>query len=521
MTAGTSSDDCLSRRWVMALVGFLLLSFFVNLGGVPLFDEDEGAYAEVTREMIASGDFITPRLNGMPFFHKPPMIYWVQAAGVAVFGENEFALRLPSALAATLWVLAVFAFARRTIGPSAAWYAAIFLISGLQTGIIAKAAIADALLNLFITLTCFQIFDYTTGGRRRHIIAAFGFMALGVMAKGPIAIAIPLVASGVFFTVQKRFRDWLRAIFYPGGWLVFLLIAAPWYLMLYRIHGRAFIDEFFFTQNVDRFRVAFEGHSGSVLYYLPVLIIGVMPHTAFLLKGAASLRAFWKIPVNRFGLIWFAFVLVFFSLAGTKLHHYIVYGYPPVLLMMAQVVDGVRRRWTITAWPAAFALILVFIPMVVSVAPRFISDDFARYVVAGVARDIGWRHGWAAVVALVLLVGVPRWGRVSRRGHVMLNAVVFVVLVNGWVVPVVGDVMQVPIKEAAQLARRQNLDVVMWQMTYPSFSFYRGRAVPNRQPAAGEIVITKRTKLDTVSRHEVIYEKNGIVMTKILSFKQQ
>lgn len=521
MTAAPFADNALSRRWIITLAALLVFSFFANLGGVPLFDEDEGAYAVVAQEMIASGDYLTPRLYGVPFFHKPPMIYWVQAASMAVFGQTEFALRLPSALAATLWVLAVFAFARRALGSSAAWYAAVFLISGLQTGIIAKAAIADALLNLFVSLTCFQIFDYYTDGRRRHIYAAFGFMALGVMAKGPIAIAIPFVASGVFFAVEKRLRDWLRAVFHPGGWLLFLVIAMPWYLMLYRIHGRAFIEEFFFTQNVDRFRVAFEGHSGSVLYYLPVVIIGVMPHTAFLLKGAASLRALWDTPVNRFGLIWFGFVLVFFSLAGTKLHHYIVYGYPPVLLMMAQVVDAVRRRWTITLWPSVFALVLACIPMVVAVAPRFISDDFARYVVAGVAQDIGWRHGWAAALALVLLVGAPRWGRISRRAHVLLNAVVFVVLVNAWVIPIVADVMQVPIKEAAQLARARNLDVVMWQMTYPSFSFYRGRRVPNRQPAVGEIVITKRTKLDTVSRHSVIYEKNGIVMTKILAFKPQ
>lgn len=516
-----TAADAAERRWLAPLFVLLLLSFFANLGGAPLFDEDEGAYAEVTREMIATGDYITPRLNGVPFFHKPPMVYWTQAASMAVFGENEFALRLPSALAATAWAAALFAFARRTIGVPGAWYAAVFLISGLQTALIAKAAIADALLNLFVSLTCFQIYDYYAGGRRRHIYGAFGFMALGVMAKGPVAVAIPFVASGVFFVIQRRFRDWLRAVFHPGGWATFLAIAAPWYVMLYLLHGRAFIDEIFFTHNVDRFRVAFEGHSGSLLFYLPVVVVGVMPHTAFLLKAAGSLRALWAQPVNRFGLLWFGFVFIFFSFAGTKLHHYIIYGYPPVLMMMAQVVPRIRRPAAITAWPAVFAFILVCIPAVVAVAPRFITDDFARYVVAGVAADIGWLHGWAAALALVVLIWLPHRRKITRRSHVFLNAAVFVVLVNGWVIPVVGDVMQAPIREAARIAKEKHLDVVMWQATYPSFSFYRGKTVPNRQPEVGEIVVTKVTKLDTVARHEVLYQKHGVVMTRILAFKSQ
>jgi 4-amino-4-deoxy-L-arabinose transferase-like glycosyltransferase len=522
MTVPARDREPLGARWAAIALGVLLVvSFFVNLGGVPLFDEDEGAYAEVTREMLVAGDFITPRLGGEPFFHKPPMTYWVQAASVSLFGQTEFALRLPSALAGTAWMLALFAFARRTLGTAAAWYAVVFLLSGLQTALIAKAAIPDALLNLFVTLTCFHIFEYAANHRRRHIYGAFGYMALGVLTKGPVAIAIPLAASALFFVTQGQWRQWLRAVFHPGGWLLFLLIAVPWYVALYRLHGRGFIDEIFFTHNVARFRSAFEGHSGSVFYYLPVVIVGLMPHTAFLLKLLPSIRGLWSLPVNRFGCFWFGFVLVFFSLAGTKLHHYVVYGYTPLLMMMAQVVERVRRPWTITLWPAVFAVVLAVIPVIVALAPRYISDDFARHVVEGVAQDIGWGRGWAAVVALVLIVAAPRWRQLSRRAHVVLNAIVFVLLVNVWVIPVVGDVMQSPIKEAALLARSQRLDVVMWQMTYPSFNYYRGKLVPNREPLPGEIVITKETKLDTVKRHEVIYEKNGIVMTRILEFKHQ
>ena len=516
-------------RWIRSRVGrqalllavLVAVSFFANLGGAPLFDEDEGAYAEVTREMLASGDFITPRLNGQVFFHKPPLIYWVQAASTAVLGFNEAALRLPSALASLAWVLVLFRFARRYAGQSTAWYAAVFLVSGLQSGLIAKAAIADALLNLFVTLTCFEIFHFFRCGRRRHIFGAYGFMALGVLAKGPIAVVIPLVASGGFFLWEKRFKDWLKAVFHPGGWLLFLSVAVPWYAALYRIHGEAFIQEIFFTQNVDRFRVAFEGHGGSLLYYVPVVILGMMPHTAYLLRVMGGLRRMLRRDVNRFGLIWFVFVFVFFSVAGTKLHHYVVYGYPPLFLFMAQSVGRVNKRLAVSAWPIGFTAALCLLPLVIWVVIPRITDEFARLVVAGVAADIRPDYILVTVLALGAFGALAAVRRVSRPLFVWGNAMVFVLLVNGYVIPLVGSVMQSPIKEAAAIARNRALPVVMWQMTYHSFGVYRGAIVENRTPRVGEVVITKVNKLESVARHEVIYEKNGIVMTRILSFKEK
>ena len=511
----------ISRRAMILLGCLLVLSFFVNLGGTPLFDEDEGAYSEVTREMAASGDYVTPRLNGNPFFHKPPMIYWAQSLSTAVFGFTEFGLRLPSAVAGTLWVAVLFAFARRYIGVDAAWYAAVFLISGLQTGLIAKAAIADALLNLFVTLTCFHIYHYYQAPSRRHVLLAFFFMALGTLTKGPIAIAIPFVASALFYVWQRQWGLWLRAVFHPGGWLVFLAIAMPWYVMLYRIHGDAFVQEIFFTHNVERFNVAFEGHGGGFLYYVPVILAGMMPHTAFLLKAAASVRRLLASDLNRFALVWFVFVFLFFSLAGTKLHHYIVYGYSPLLLMMGQVADRVRSRLAVGIWPLIFGGVLFLLPVVVGVVQPRITDEFARLVVAGAVDDIGVSYRVVTGLALLAFgVGIF-WKALSLRHQVLLNAVVFILLVNGYVIPLVGSVMQEPIKEAALLAREQRLQVVMWQMTAPSFSVYRGQVTENRNPEPGEIVITKINKLETVSRHDVLYERNGIIMTRIQAFNRQ
>ena len=162
-----------SPHFLGLLFSIVFLSVFVNLGGVPLFDEDEGTYSEVTREMLENRDFVNPKLNGKPFFHKPPMIYWTQAASVTLLGLNEFALRLPSAVAAIIWAVLLFYFARQYLGGHVAWYAVFIMMTSLQTSIIAKAAIADALLNLFITATMIGIYKYYLKPHLKYVCFTF------------------------------------------------------------------------------------------------------------------------------------------------------------------------------------------------------------------------------------------------------------------------------------------------------------------------------------------------------------
>ena len=125
------TDFFKSNLGAILLLLFIAGALFVNLGNLPLFDEDEGAYAEVTREMLETGNFLTPRLEGKPFFHKPPMIYWTQALSVRLFGLNEFAFRLPSAIASLVWAVLLFYFVRRYVGRQTAWFAAFFLVTSI------------------------------------------------------------------------------------------------------------------------------------------------------------------------------------------------------------------------------------------------------------------------------------------------------------------------------------------------------------------------------------------------------
>ena len=505
-----------SPQLLLLLFCIAFLSFLVNLGGAPLFDEDEGTYSEVTREMLENRDFANPKLNGKPFFHKPPMLYWAQAVSVSGFGLNEFALRLPSALASMIWAVLLFVFARRHLGSPVAWYAVFFMVTSLQTGIIAKAAIPDGLLNLFITVTLFSIFKYYLKPGIKYICITYLFMALGFLTKGPIAILIPLVTSGLFFGIKNRWKSLIWALFHPVGWGVFLLVALPWYLVLYIEHGRAFLDEIFLVPNVARFQTAFEGHTGPPFYYLPVILLGMLPHTAFLIKALTGIRKLLKNELNLFLVIWFGFVFVFFSLAGTKLHHYIVYGYVPLFIFMAQVTENIRKPVNQFIWPVAFLLVLFFLPEIANIAQPLIKDDFASLVLAGARPYFGLKH--RLIVGLVLLAAalmpfVPRFSGATRT---ILIGTLFMALVNFYAMPMAGDIMQKPIKEAALLAKKNGYHVIMWGMSYPSFAVYREEIIDERQPKSGDIIITKMNKLNQIRRHQIIYQKNGIVLTRIV-----
>jgi 4-amino-4-deoxy-L-arabinose transferase-like glycosyltransferase len=503
-------------RHLVLLALLVCSALFLNLGQIPLFDEDEGAYAEVTQEMLRSGDLITPRLEGKPFFHKPPITYWAQAVSVSVLGPSEFAFRLPSVIASMAWCALLFVFVRRYVNQQVAGFAVLFLATAVQTGLITRAAIPDAWLNLFISTTMFAIYAYSQEQRRAYILTAYISMALGFLTKGPVAVLIPLVVSFLFFLWQKEMRTWWRAVYQPLGWLCFLVIALPWYLALYHIHGAQFIEEIFWVHNVGRFRGAMESHSGPIFYYIPVILLGLMPFTTLLLQGVSGLRRHLSSPLGRFLWLWFGFVFVLFSLAGTKLHHYVVYGYVPLLIFMGQAVERLKRPWLLALPAFLFLLFFFFFQDIARWAWPHIDDAFVQLVVKGALDEFGAAHRLVMAVALlavVIVAAVPRWGIQIRT---VLLGCLFMGLFSSYLIPKVARIIQMPIKKAALVAKPLGRDVVMWQMYYPSFSVYLGKPVLKRKPHAGDLVITKANKLEKIKRHEILYQEHGIVLTSII-----
>jgi 4-amino-4-deoxy-L-arabinose transferase-like glycosyltransferase len=295
----------------------VLLSFFFALGRAPLFDVDEAAFSQATIEMFERGDFLSTYLNGQPYYDKPILVFWLQAASVKLFGVNEFAFRFPSAVCASIWALLTFLFTRRRFGTNTALLAAGVMATSLGVYIIGRAGTTDALLNVLIAASMFAAWLHLETGKRAWLYAAFAAIGFGFLAKGPVAILIPFSVTLLFCLMRRDVKTWARAVFDYRGLLLFAAVALPWYVLILHREGWAFVQGFFLKHNVYNFLGTLHGHSGSVVYYIPVVLIGTLPFTAFFIRAVMRAREAWRDDLQCYLWLWFGFVFVFFSLSGT------------------------------------------------------------------------------------------------------------------------------------------------------------------------------------------------------------
>jgi 4-amino-4-deoxy-L-arabinose transferase-like glycosyltransferase len=513
----------MTSPWLLA--GVVLLSFFWQLGGVPLYDLDEGAFTEATREMLASGNYITPHKDGEPRYDKPALIYWLQAASTQAFGFNELALRLPSALAATLWVIAVWGFVRERLNRESAVVAGLVMALSLQVSLIAKAAVADAVLNLFIALAFFEIYRYfldtNPTSNRRFVLRAFLWMGLGFLTKGPVAVFFPVLVSFLFFWSERSLERWFRAAFSPMGWLLFVLVALPWYLAVYLDDGAGFFRSFFLEHNAGRFGEAMHGHTGFPGYYLVMLPLILLPFTGWFLRLLPGLRAAWSDPLERFLWIWFGTVFIFFSFSGTKLPHYLLYGATPLFILMAKHRDLLTDRWLAFVPPLLFMTLLVALPVVVGFAESSAHKEHEVAMFREAQGLLGAGYLAAILAGLFATVGLLVWSRPPLWQRMILAGVIQTLVVYGALVPRVFEVMQGPVKEAGLLARELGLPTVVYRTSMPSFSVYRDAITPQRAPLPGELVFLRVDKLDDLAaafpglQTDTIYRRGPVALVLV------
>ena len=499
----------------LALFLALFLSFFATLGWLPLFDLDEGAFSEATREMLESGNFLTTYLNGELRFDKPIFIYWFQALSVKIFGLNEFAVRLPSALAALLWVMATYKFTKFYSDERKAFIAAFIMIASLQITIIAKAAIADALLNLFIALAMFSLYRLYETRENKFIYFTYLFVGLGALTKGPVAIMIPLIVSFLFFIIKGEWKFWLKSVFNPLGIGIFLLVAAPWYILEYMDQGEKFINGFFFKHNVSRFSGAMEGHYGSLVYYIPVFVVGLLPFSSLYIKVVASVKKLIKNDLHLFLIIWFLFVFIFFSFSGTKLPHYVIYGYTPLFVLVGLLwQEKVHDFWLILPSILLYLLLLA-LPIFLNFGGlEVIRDAYAVEILKDSMVLFDWVYYGALIGSLILSVIMIRleW---SAYAKLLGVGFLFIVVINFVVMALVAHAKQTPIKEAAYIAKEQDLNVTMSRINVPSFIFYSQKKVRRGEIRVGDVVLTKSNKLDSLKKYDIIYKNRGLALVKV------
>ncbi len=503
------------RRDLWILVILALLALYIPLSLAPLFDLDEGAFSEATREMLKNGDYITTYLNGHLRFDKPILIYWLQLFSVKLFGLNEFALRLPSAIAGTLWAVVVYLFTKREFGEKVAFFSTLFMLSAIQINLITKAAIADSLLNLFIALEMFSIYLYYQNRKLSYLYATFLFMALGFLTKGPVAVLIPFVVSGLFFTIKGEWRLWLRAILNPKGLLIFAIVALPWYILEYQAQGMTFIKGFFFKHNLQRFEASMEQHFGAWWYYIVVLFIGLLPFSFVLLKAFKEIKEWIKSDLMLYLLLWFSFVFIFFSFSGTKLPHYVIYGYTPLFIFVGVILkQDISKLWVLIP-SITFLLLLLFLPEIVVALKANIKDQIVQLLIPNIYNSFGILYHTILAISILILISTF-YLKLSYKTTWIITAFVFVVSLNYALLFSYGNLVQEPIKEAGLLAKKAHYRVKIYHISKnPSFEFYYQGLVSEKLPKVGDVVFTKVTSLKDFTKYEILYKKGIFALVRL------
>ncbi len=490
----------------------LVLAFVLLVWGFwssPLYDLDEGAFTEATREMMVTGNYASIYLNGEPRTDKPVLIYWLQAASARLFGLNEFSLRLPSVLAALGWVWALVAFGRRHTDRETGILAGILLCLSLYVGLIACAAVADALLNLFLALALFDIYRYFREPDQRLHLRIFAWMGLGFLTKGPVAVVFPFLVSGVFYLSYGRWREWLRALFHWPGLLLFLAIVLPWHIAVYLDSGWTFFKGFYLHHNLDRYRGAMEGHGGGPLYYVLVAPLVVMPFAAWFVAMLGQLRRMCDDPLDRYLWTWFLVVLLVFSFSSTKLPHYLLYGMSGVVLLMARYRDALRRPLPHVLAGLLLLGLFCILPQLFDYLAGHTDRPYEKTLFQeGVARFGGGAQwlllGLAAAAMGAGLLRIAVWQRMVLIGFVQAAAVAFIVL------PGVMGVLQDGPKAAALYARAHGKQLVFCRVYQPSVSVYARQVIRREEPRPGQWVYLRVDKLDDFMNKPSPYRKRVV-----------
>jgi 4-amino-4-deoxy-L-arabinose transferase len=330
-------------KYLVALFILYIAIYLIPLGGRPLITPDEYRYAEIPREMIESGDWITPKLLGIRYFEKPVMGYWLNAISILLFGENSFAIRFASAISSGLAALLLWLLVRRFSNDvETAWLATgIFMTSGLVY-FVGTFAVLDSPTTMFITgaMVCFFFANSEDKWSRFKIISLtmFGiFCGLAFLTKGFLAFAVPVVTIVPYMLWEKRWKELLVLPWIPM--LAALLVSLPWALAIHFREGD-YWHYFFWIEHIQRISGNSDTqHPSPFCLYFPILLGGALPWTVFLPCSFIGMRknpsSLSTRPLLRFSICWLVFPLLLFSISSGKLATYILPCFPPLAIIMA------------------------------------------------------------------------------------------------------------------------------------------------------------------------------------------
>ena len=475
------------RGPTVALLGICLLTFFAGLGSPAITDSDEAFYAESAREMVESGDWLTPHFNYSYRFEKPILYYWLSASAYLVAGVGETTARLPSALAGLGLTLLAFVSARRWYDVSTGFLAGIITASSFGYVAMARQALPDLTLAFFVTLAVWAALvacrepsigeeEPTCNSRNRTAWVALSAVGVAgaILTKGPVGIVLPLLVVGPLLALNHctgRARASVRMTDLALFAIIVLALAAPWFVRMALVHGPEYLDRFFIAENFDRFATPRYNDPRPFWYYVPIVVGGMLPWSPFMLLwlpsiARGSLRGLSGCTNTiRFGW-WAAAPLLFYSLSVGKQPRYILPILPPLAVLLAHAIRsrsvGCDRDHLLSVCTGiAGGLLCLFAGLVYRAAPLFV--EWAPAWTTGVSVVIG-----LAGVGVLLSIARPKWTPVVLlTASILVSLGVHVVLLSS---PETAPVQRVA--EIVKTARQNDEPYGRYQALHRNLIFY-------------------------------------------------
>jgi 4-amino-4-deoxy-L-arabinose transferase-like glycosyltransferase len=444
----------------------------------PLLDPDEGRYAEIPREMWASGDWVTPRLDGLKYFEKPALQYWATAAFYTVFGVHEWTSRLFGAGLAFLCLPLVYGFVRR-LGrpPDEGLLAAAVLAINPYFSLIGHINLLDQSFSFLVVaaMFCFVLAQCEATDRSRQrawMLAAWAGLALAMLAKGLAAIVLTAAALGLYMLVQRDFSP-LRRMHFMTGVPLFLLIAAPWFVVV-QLRNPEFSGFFFVHEHFSRFLTTVHRRAGPVWYFVPYVLLALLP---FLLSSRDALRRAWQqAPIagngfraDRFLLAWCAGTLLFFSVSQSKLPPYILPIMPVLAVLLAPALRADALALRRATWVQSGLLLLLAIGLAV---------DHLRGGEALAPLLVGW-----TVVAALAALAPLLWTRFAAPAGGRAWVPLAIAALVGWQALLIAYSHRPPLRSASEMAAAARphvgpaTELFSVRQYRHSASFYLGRTL--------------------------------------------
>ena len=528
-----------TRAWGLAILWLLAiccLAFFWNLGGTGLIDETEPLFAEAARQMTVTGDWITPYFNGVTRFDKPPLIYWLMAIAYSTFGVNEFAARLPSALAG----LALTSMSFYTLRHFGGWRlrknasglpeqgkeiqssndAALsqwqsWLVACLGSAMLAlnpitlffgRTGYSDMLLSLCFGGALLAFFVGYAQPEQRQIqarwyLAFYVLMAFAVLTKGPVGVVLPGLIIVAFLLYVGKAKEVLQEMQVVRGALIFLIISVPWFILV-TLRNSDYVSSFFGVHNFERFTNVVNHHQGPIYFHLLIVLIGFAPWSIGLPSAIANIKIFqrqnWqqlprKAHLGLFALFWFTIVLGFFTIAVTKYFSYTLPLMPAAAILLAlwwgeQIVQGQifhQSSWSLKITTLVSIVFFTLLAWACFYCPNWLGDDSTmpnlgvRIGQDGLSNIGAIIWGISAIAGLILLQRRQTFWLCSVQFLGFLAFLMFVIMPAS---EIVDTERQLPLRQIAQAVvqvEKPGEEVVMIANGFekPTLVFYSKRPV--------------------------------------------